>query len=294
VFIRPIGNGDLSDGYAAIDAEYLSEEELRLRGAELAQSDHPVLPNFSAMDFEVRHRENFEAISASYLATLRSAEAGDLITPAAEWLIDNFSRMEESARQVKRNLPRRYYRSLPVIALGNGAQAPRALAIAWIYAAHSRCEVTLERLTALVEGYQLEQGLRIGELWALPSLLRFVLLDDLARLARRIDRAREMRDRANGVADRLLGACLRPAYDELVRYLTVSEPHEADPYSVHGVLCAADHDRMAALIYAHQHAETMSEAADVFLELVRMTGDGRRPRTMPEVGLTAEMFERPA
>jgi cyclic beta-1,2-glucan synthetase len=217
LFTRPRPDGHPSDRYAAIEAEYLSEEELRLRGADLAGCDLAVLPNYTPGDFEARQRENREAMSSSYLATLRSAESGDLITPAAEWLIDNFHQIEETALQVKRDLPRRFFRSLPAVPLSGGGQVSRALALAWTYAAHSRCEITEERLTALVEGFQQGQALRIGELWALPSLLRFVLLDDLARLARRIDRARDMRERANAVADALRSADSREARLAILR-----------------------------------------------------------------------------
>ncbi len=213
----PSGDDRASDRYAAIESVYLSEAELRHRGEELGQTASIELPNYTLVDFEARQRGNLAAISASYLATLRSAEAGELITPAAEWLIDNFYRMEETARQVRRDLPRRFYRSLPDVELVGGGHAPRALALAWIYIAHSRCEVTAERFTALVEGYQAHHPLRIGELWALPSLLRFVLIDDLARLARRIDSARTMRDAANALADRLLGTEAADVREALLR-----------------------------------------------------------------------------
>ena len=56
----------------------------------------------------------------------------------------------------------------------------------------------------MVEGFQSVEPLKIGELWALPSLLRFVLVENLRRIAVRVNRAREMRQIANDVADRVL------------------------------------------------------------------------------------------
>ena len=94
---------------------------------------------------------------------------------------------------------------LPTITV-DGREVPRALALAWIYVAHVDSTVSASMFQAIVEGYQSVDPLRIGELWALPSLLRFVLTENLRRLALRVNRARELRHIANTVADAVLAA----------------------------------------------------------------------------------------
>ena len=201
---RAAGISSTKDTNSAIDAEYLSELQLNEVGLELAGARSADLANFAPFSFQDRQRQNLDVISGSYKATYSAAEAGQLITPAAEWLLDNFYRVEDTARQLKRDLPRAFYRSLPTVRVTGGAEVPRVLTLAWTYVAHSRSEVTRERLSALIDGFQHGTPLRIGELWAVPSMLRFVLLEDLARIARRIDRARLLRDLANDLADVLL------------------------------------------------------------------------------------------
>ena len=83
---------------------------------------------------------------------------------------------------------------------------PRSLAIAWAYVAHSDSSVSVPMFEAIVEGYQSVEPLKIGELWALPSLLRFVLIENLRRLALRVNRTREMRNIANRLADHIVVA----------------------------------------------------------------------------------------
>ena len=78
------------------------------------------------------------------------------------------------------------------------------MALAWLYVAHTHSTVSQESMTALVEGYQQHQTLEIGELWALPSIVRFVLVENLRRIATRVDRSRRMRRRANEVADEIV------------------------------------------------------------------------------------------
>ena len=162
------------------------------------------VPGFKGIEFQRRIRENGEKILEVYRATNDAQAKGDAITPAAQWLLDNHYLIGETVFQVKRDLPRRFYRELPVDSFG-GQQMPRALAIAWAYVAHSDSSVSAAMFEAIVEGYQSVEPLKIGELWALPSLLRFVLIENLRRLAIRVDRAREMRRIANTLADRVLG-----------------------------------------------------------------------------------------
>ena len=194
--------------------EYWSEERLREAGAELAVADSDPASAGLSRDPARRQRDNKRVVTAVYRAHLTATAAGALISPAAEWLLDNFYLVEENIRQVRRDLPARFYRQLPVMGDAAGgpeggpgdgpAGAPRATALARACIAHSHCEVTAARLDALVEGYQRARPLRIGELWALPSILRFVLIEELRTLAEQIERRRRMRDAANRLADRLL------------------------------------------------------------------------------------------
>ena len=65
-----------------------------------------------------------------------------MITPAAQWLLDNNYLVEETIFQIKRDLPRRFYRELPTMKLAGGGEVPRALALAWVYVAHSDSAVS--------------------------------------------------------------------------------------------------------------------------------------------------------
>ncbi|MDX3928377.1 MAG: glucoamylase family protein [Shinella sp.] len=187
----------------SIRSTYLTLEELSNRGEELARNGASELPGFMSFDFRARHRENEKEIFRVYQTTARDVEAGATITPAAEWLLDNYYIVEEAIQEVRRDFPRRFYRQLPTMFVGE-IVVPRTLALAWLYAAHTHSSVSRESLTAIVEGYQTIEPLKIGELWALPSLTRFVLIENLRRIAIRVDRSRNMRRKANEVADELI------------------------------------------------------------------------------------------
>ena len=189
-----------------IRAHFLQESKIRELGASLARREVESFHGIERFEFQARVRENAEKVLAVYRATNAAQARGEIITPAAQWLLDNHYLVEETSFQIKRDLPRRFYRELPTLELPDGGSVPRALAIAWIYVAHSDSTVSLKNFKAIVDGYQSVEPLKIGELWALPSLLRFVLIENLRRISVRVNRARELRGTANDVADKVLAA----------------------------------------------------------------------------------------
>jgi len=189
-----------------IRSNFLPEEKLFALGASLARRELDDCYGIEAFDFQARVREDADKILEVYRATNSAQARGETITPAAQWLLDNNYLVEETIFQIKRDLPRRFYNELPTIELANGVVLPRTLALAWVYVAHSDSMVSADMFKALIDGYQSVEPMRIGELWALPSLLRFVLVENLRRLAVRVNRTHEMRQVANDVADRVLAA----------------------------------------------------------------------------------------
>ena len=187
---------------APIRSTFYTEAALRKLGEDLARKKLPV-PGLAAFDFQRRIRDNGGVILDVYRTANDAQEKGEVVTPAAQWLLDNNYLIEETVFQVKRDLPRRYYRQLSVENFG-GVTVPRALAIAWAYVAHTDSSVSAAMFEQVVEGYQSVEPLKIGELWALPSLLRFVLVENFRRIAVRVNRSRIMRHLANELADRIV------------------------------------------------------------------------------------------
>ncbi len=189
-----------------IRAQFLPEDRLRSLGESLARGDARDVAGLMPFDFQSRIRENAKKILEVYRLTNAAQGRGEVITPAAQWLLDNNYLVEETIYQIKRDLPRRFYRQLPTLTLADGKSVPRALVLAWAYVAHSDSSVSAQMFKAIVEGFQSVEPMRIGEIWALPSLLRFVLIENLRRLAVRVSRSRDMRVMANDVADRVIAS----------------------------------------------------------------------------------------
>lgn len=196
---------------------FWSGPSLFAAGADLAGM-RPALPEFQPFDVFARLQDNQAAILSNYLSIQEAAQDQTLITPAAEWLIDNHHVVEENFRHLRRDLTPQFYRNLPEVPLATGGRVPRVLALVWQYVAIGDSALDLAGLTEMVEGYQTGPAaegdaeassrhvLSIGEIWAVPALLRFVLLENLRRLSDRVEISRRERAAANALADELLVA----------------------------------------------------------------------------------------
>ncbi len=174
--------------------------DLRLLGKALANGSVEYLDEIRPFEPRARTAENAARIREVVQQLNNAQQAGESLTPAASWLLDNSHVVESAISGIVRDLPPSFYQQLPLMP---GLGVPRVLAIAWLYVAHSDSAVSGDGFREVVEGFQDVTPLRIGELWALPSILRFVLVENLRRLAVRVARARSMRLLANKAADKL-------------------------------------------------------------------------------------------
>ena len=126
------------------------------------------------------------------------------ITPAAEWLLDNFYLIEEQIRTARRHLPKGYSRELPRLAHGPSARLPRVYDLAFEAIAHGDGRVDAESLSRFVAAYQTVTPLKLGELWAIPIMLRLALIENLRRVGARIAAGTIDRNRADAWADQMM------------------------------------------------------------------------------------------
>ncbi len=190
---------------AAIREELSSAERMEEHARSLAraqtvkpyrQSGSPLLDRLAA---------NEASLVDSYQSICAAVDDKAAITPAAEWLIDNFYLVERQIREVRLDLPPAYYRQLPKLADGPFAGLPRVFGLVWAFVAHTDSRFDVDTWCAFIHAYQEEQPLTIGELWASAITLRIILVENLRRIAERIVYSRDERRKADAIADHLLG-----------------------------------------------------------------------------------------
>src|ERR1700723_1392800 len=188
-----------------IRAELFSVERLEQHAESLAAAQTVTTDSDSGRPLIPRVAENGRALLEYYRATAKSVQQDLTITPAAEWLVDNFYIVEEQLREIRDDLPPGFYKKLPKLSAGPLEGYPRVYGVAWAYVANTDSRFDPEVLRRFVSAYQRVQPLTIGELWAVAITLRVVLVENLRRVAERIVLSRDARNEADVLADRLLG-----------------------------------------------------------------------------------------
>jgi cellobiose phosphorylase len=188
-------------GEPPLRAELFSVEQLA-RHAKALATNQDVTTRQGSNNLLTRLGQNETILRAFNRATL-GVTAGRRITPAAEWLLDNFYLIEEQIQMARRHLPRGYSRELPRLSSGACAGLPRVYDIVLELISHVDAQIDEEPLSAFIAAYQTVHALKLGELWAIPIMLRLGLIENLQRVTTRLTLAREDRDQANLWVNRL-------------------------------------------------------------------------------------------
>src|SRR6187431_1474488 len=182
--------------------ELFSTEQLQQYAASLAETH--VLSTEPATEQLLKRLDENEAILLEVRNLLiESAKENSSISPAGEWLLDNFYSIEEQIQTGKKHFPKAYSDTLPRLASGTFVGLPRVYHIALEIIAHSDGRVDPENLYSFITAYQGVTNLKLGELWAIPIMLRIALIENLRRLAATIARDRINKNLADYWADKM-------------------------------------------------------------------------------------------
>jgi len=207
-------------------AELYSADQMERHGSALAAS-HALRAGRRIRDpLLMRLAENEAALNGAGELLKVAAAASHRIAPAGEWLLDNFYLIEEQVRTARRHLPETYSRELPHLLSGPSAGLPRVYDIALEAIAHGDGRVDLESLRRFVAAYQSVAPLKIGELWAIPIMLRLALIENLRRVALRLAAATTARNRAGAWADQMLAIATQ---DPKSLILVIADMARSDP-----------------------------------------------------------------
>jgi cyclic beta-1,2-glucan synthetase len=186
-----------------IRAEIFGLERFAQHGRSLGDTHRGAVAYAGSPAFFPRLRDNIAALRSAHRYIGQQASTGYDISPAAEWLLDNFHLIEAQLEEIRAGLPRRYFHALPVLRDEPLAGLPRVYSVAWAFVAHTDSAFDETLLVQFLSAYQESCELTLGELWALPTTLRVVLVENLRRLAERVATNKAAREVANLCCDRL-------------------------------------------------------------------------------------------
>jgi cyclic beta-1,2-glucan synthetase len=103
-----------------------------------------------------------------------------ILTPASEWVLDNYYIIRQALLQIDEDLPTGFYNQLPKLEEGPLKGFPRIYAIAREVLAFQGYLLNGIDLQSILIKFQGQVSLSMGELWALPIFLRYGLIESLA------------------------------------------------------------------------------------------------------------------
>ena len=129
-------------------------------------------------------------------------------------MLDNFYLIEEQIQLARRHLPKGYSRELPRLVQGPAAGLPRVYDLMLELISHVDAQIDAASLSAFVAAYQRTTPLKLGELWAIPIMLRLGVIENLQRVTTWLTVARHDRDLADEWVDRLQATAEKTAFDD--------------------------------------------------------------------------------
>jgi len=189
-----------SDEYSPLHAELFSTDQMEHHGKSLAKM-HAVGRCDVPEQLLKRLDENEKILNETRKLLTIAIKAKRRIAPAGEWLLDNFYLIEEQIRTAKQHLPKGYSQGLPRLLQGYSCGLPRVYDLALEAASHGDWRVDAETLSRFIAAYQTVTPLTLGELWAIPIMLRLVLIEHLRRVGSQVAAARICRNQAQDWAN---------------------------------------------------------------------------------------------
>jgi cyclic beta-1,2-glucan synthetase len=186
-----------------IRSEIFGPQRFAQHGRSLAETHRAARARSRVANFFPRIKSNVAALREAHHYIGVQASTGYDISPAAEWLLDNFHLIEAQLKEINEGLPRSYYRALPMLLDEPLAGLPRVYGVAWAFVAHTDGAFDESLLLQYLAAYEEVRELNLSEMWALPTTLRVVLIENLRRLAERIATNKAAREAANLCFDRI-------------------------------------------------------------------------------------------
>ncbi len=202
--LRDDGAGtDEIDDQTPLRSELFSADQMEQHGKALARV-HALSQSAPQNRLLRRLDENEQVLGESCNLLTAAVKSKRRIAPAGVWLLDNFYLIEEQIRTARRHLPKGYSRGLPRLAQGPSRGLPRVYDLALEAISHGDGRVDSDTLCRFVTAYQSIAPLTLGELWAIPIMLRLALIENLRRVGAQITASRVHLDLAQDWANRMM------------------------------------------------------------------------------------------
>ncbi len=168
--------------------------------------------------FFERFDENKKILAAAYKTLTQITNQDKILSVTEEWIVDNYFIILDQIREIQEDLPKEFYFQLPKLADSQNNSVPRIYSLAVALITHTDSNLNGDSLAYLIDVYQKSGApLTIGEIWALPIMLRLVLIENLRRVCVLSEEIRYEQKSARDFARQILVSDRETIYEQISR-----------------------------------------------------------------------------
>lgn len=168
-------------------------------------SGHNLVNKSEKSTYPVPHMlENFAVIEDVYNLLNEHLKLGISIHPAGEWLLDNFYIIEETVKQIQKELTLKKYQDFLGIANGQYKGFARIYVLASEIVAYTDNKIDKKDLEDYLASYQTKKNLSMEEIWNIGIFLQIAIIENIAEICEKIYVSQIEKYKAENIAERLI------------------------------------------------------------------------------------------
>ncbi len=167
------------DDTVAVKDVLLQPDQLQIHANQIARQHIVSKKPKHIKSLPSRLDNNFRTITEVYKDINSYAQKGRDLTPASEWLLDNYYKIEEQVKEIRQSLTRERLRKLNILKGGALKGYPRVYAIALELISHTDGRLDQDLLIDFVTSYQNYSKLSSAEVWSLSLMTRLALIENI-------------------------------------------------------------------------------------------------------------------
>ena len=149
-------------------------------------------------------KSNYNNILKTYEILNEHLKLGIKIHSAGEWLLDNFYIIEETIKNIEKNLTLKKYIKLPGLANGKYKGFARIYVLASEIVAFSDDTVDEQKIIDAVQSYQTRKILSMEEIWNIGIFIQIAIIQTIADISEKIFYAQVQKYKVENIFERLI------------------------------------------------------------------------------------------
>ena len=187
-----------------IEGAILDEEQLKAHMEKIA-IQHTLKAKSNKNTYPVPQMlENYTTIKNVYNLLNEHIKLGINIHPAGEWILDNFYIIEETVRQIEKEMTLKKYTNFIGIQNGKYMGFARIYVLAAEIVAYTDNKIDGENLKKYLQAYQTKKTLNMEEIWNIGIFLQISIIQNIAEICEKIYSSQIQKYRVKNIIERLV------------------------------------------------------------------------------------------